>query len=64
MYINGDMPPGLESIAADIQKLKVRYLRDGDQLTRRDQPPQNIIIIVKNNNKYELLVINIFLFYR
>ena len=34
MYISGDMPPGLESIAADIQKLKVRYLRDGDQLTR------------------------------
>ena len=34
MSIYGDIPPGLESIAADIQQLEVRFLHDGDQLTR------------------------------
>ena len=34
MYIIGDIPPGLKSIAADIQKLEVIHPPDGDQLTR------------------------------
>ena len=34
MYIDSDIPPGLESIAADIQMLRVENLPDGDQLTR------------------------------
>ena len=34
MYIDGDIPPGMESIAADIQQLKVGHLVDEDQLTR------------------------------
>ena len=34
MYIIGDIPPGLKSIAADMQELVVRRIPDGDQLTR------------------------------
>ena len=34
MFIRGDIPPGLESIAADVQKLKVENLRDDDQLAK------------------------------
>ena len=34
MRIDGDIPPGLESIAPDIQELKVKNLQDEDQLMR------------------------------
>ena len=34
MCIRGDIPPNLESIAADIRQLIVRDLGDGHQLTR------------------------------
>ena len=34
MYIDGDIPPGLGSIAADILQLTVIHLQDEDQLTR------------------------------
>ena len=34
IHISDNIPPGLESIAADIQQLDVRFLPDGDQLTR------------------------------
>ena len=34
MRIDGDIPPGLESITPDIQELKVKNLQDEDQLMR------------------------------
>ena len=34
MYIIGDIPPGLESIAADMQELVVRRIHDDDQQKR------------------------------
>ena len=42
MRIDGDIPPGLESIAPDIRELNVKNLQDEDQLMRWVRLPQYV----------------------